>query len=96
MVCVRPAKGRRDVAVGGSWDDQQIEEKLFPQRPAPAVWRKHPEPDWTKIHEELQTHKDLTLQLVWQEGREQPDGYGYSRFCDLYRQWLKNDLVLRQ
>ena len=71
---------------------------LFPQRPAPAVWRKHPEPDWTQIHQDLQTHKDLTLQLVWQEGRESnPDGYGYSRFCDLYRRWLKKlDLVLRQ
>ena len=80
------------------WDDQQTEQALFPQRPAPAVWRKHPEPDWTKIHEELQTHKDLTLQLVWQEGRESnPEGYGYSRFCDLYRRWLKKlDLVLRQ
>src|SRR5882724_5719458 len=81
-----------------NWDDQQIEQRLFPQRPAPAVWRKHPEPDWAKIHQELQTHKDLTLQLVWQEGRESnPEGYGYSRFCDLYRQWLKKlDLVLRQ
>ena len=80
------------------WDDQQTEQALFPRRPAPAVWRKHPEPDWAKIHEELQTHKDLTLQLVWQEGRENtPDGYGYSRFCDLYRRWLKKlDLVLRQ
>jgi hypothetical protein len=58
------------VAVGGSWDDQQIEERLFPQRPAPAVWRKHPEPDWAKIHQELQTHQDLTLQPIWQEGRE--------------------------
>jgi transposase len=81
-----------------NWDDQQIERTLFPQRPAPAIWRKHPEPDWTQIHQELQTHKDLTLQLVWQEGRESnPDGYGYSRFCDLYRRWLKKlDLVLRQ
>ena len=81
-----------------NWDDQQIEQTLFPQRPAPAVWRKHPEPDWTQIHQDLQTHKDLTLQLVWQEGRESnPDGYGYSRFCDLYRRWLKKlDLVLRQ
>ena len=80
------------------WGDQQIEQALFPQRPAPAVWRKHPEPDWARIHEELQTHKDLTLQLVWQEGRENdPEGYGYSRFCDLYRRWLKKlDLVLRQ
>ena len=81
-----------------NWDDQQIEQALFPQRPAPAFWRKHPEPDWVQIHQELQTHKDLTLQLVWQEGRENdPDGYGYSRFCDLYRRWLKKlDLVLRQ
>ena len=80
------------------WGDQQIERALFPQRPAPAVWRKHPEPDWAQIHQELQTHKDLTLQLVWQEQREsKPDGYGYSRFCDLYRRWLKKlDLVLRQ
>jgi transposase len=80
------------------WDDTQVERRLFPQRPAPAVWRKHCEPDWARIHEELQTHKDLTLQLVWQEARENdPEGYGYSRFCDLYRCWVKKlDLVLRQ
>jgi len=80
------------------WDDRQIEQALFPQRRAAAVWRKHPEPDWTQIHQELQTHRDLTLQLVWQEARESnPEGYGYSRFCGLYRRWLgKLDLVLRQ
>jgi len=81
-----------------TWDEQQIEQALFPQRSAASVWRKHPEPEWAKIHEDLQTHKNLTLQLVWHEGRESnPDGYGYSRFCDLYRRWLKKlDLVLRQ
>jgi transposase len=91
-------------AAGVDWslaeklDDAQIEQALFPQRPAAVGWRKHPEPDWTKIHQDLQTHKDLTLQLVWLEGREtNPEGYGYSRFCDLYRRWLKKlDLVLRQ
>jgi transposase len=36
------------------WDDRQIEKALFPQRPAPAVWRKHAEPDWSQIHQELQ------------------------------------------
>ena len=81
-----------------NWNDQQIEQALFPQRAAPEIWRKHPEPDWAQIHQELQTHKDLTLQLVWQERRESnSEGYGYSRFCDLYRRWLKKlDLVLRQ
>jgi hypothetical protein len=44
------------------WDDGKIEKALFPQRPAPLVWRKHAEPDWTQIHQELQTHKNLTLQ----------------------------------
>jgi hypothetical protein len=48
------------------------------------------------VHEELQTHKDLTLQLVWQESREN-DPEGYSCFCDLFRRWLKKlDMVLRQ
>jgi hypothetical protein len=52
-----------------------MEQTLFPQRPPLAFWRKHPEPDWPRIHQELQTHRDLTLQLVWQEGREiDPDG----------------------
>ena len=66
-----------------SWDDNQLEQALFPQRSAPEVWRKKPEPDWPPIHEELQKHKDLTLQQVWLERRaSDPEGYGYSRFCD--------------
>jgi len=80
------------------WDDQQIEQELFPHHPTPGAWRKHLEPDWTQIHQDLQMHKNLTLQLIWQELRESnPEGYAYSRFCDLYRRWLKKlDLVLRQ
>ena len=80
------------------WDDRQIGQTLFPRRSVPEAWRKHPEPDWAGIHNELKLDKDLTLQLVWQEKRESnPEGYGYSRFCDLYRRWLKKlDPVLRQ
>ncbi len=60
-VFFREAGARYDLARPGSlsnWDEQQIEQALFPQRPALSVWRKHPEPDWAKIHEDLQTHKD--------------------------------------
>ena len=51
-----------------------------------------------RIHTELQQHKHLTLQLVWEEYRAQnPDGYGYSRFCELYQRWRrKQEVVLRQ
>ncbi len=52
------------------WDDRQIELALFPNRPPPSIRRKHPEPDWAAIHKDLRTQKNLTLQMVWQEGRE--------------------------
>src|ERR1700716_2948840 len=30
----------------------------------------------------------VTLMLLWQEHRaREPDGYGYSRFCELYGRW---------
>ena len=55
-------------------------------------------PDFAEVHRQLQTHKHVTLQLVWEEYREtQPDGYSYSRFCELYQRWSRNqDVVLRQ
>lgn len=42
--------------------------------------------------------KGVTLQLLWQEYKEAaPDGYQYSQFCKLYREWEgKLDLTLRQ
>jgi transposase len=50
------------------------------------------------IHTELQQHKHLTLQLLWEEYRAQtPEGYRYSRFCELYQRWRrKQEVVLRQ
>ena len=40
----------------------------------------------------------MTLVLLWQEyHRGQPEGYGYSRFCELYQRWAGTlDPVLRQ
>src|SRR5712664_1638946 len=46
----------------------------------------------------LQSNKYVTLQLLWEEYRQsQPEGYRYSRFCELYQRWRrKQDVVLRQ
>ena len=79
------------------WDEDRLRAALTPaSSPAPS-WRKTDEPDFAAMRRELQTHKHLTLQLLWQEYRQQrPDGYGYSRYCGLYRDWLKRqDVVLR-
>jgi transposase len=77
-------------------DDSGLAARLFPARTRPSPAR--PAPDWAGIHEELHSQKHVTLQLVWQEYKQSnPDGYQYSRFCELYRQWAdKLDLVLRQ
>ena len=45
------------------------------------------EPDWAALHRELK-RKHVTLSILWDEYIEQiPQGYRYSRFCELYRSW---------
>src|ERR1700681_4587143 len=52
-----------------------------------AIKSRRPQADWPAIHRELR-RKGVTLQLLWEEHRAaHPNGYGYSRFCDLYRAW---------
>ncbi len=79
------------------WDEKRIEKTLFGDR-HPIERRQRTLPDFPALHEQFQQHRHLTLQLVWEEYRQaHPDGYGYSRFCELYRRWLsKQDVVLRQ
>jgi len=59
--------------------------------------RKMPEPDWSAVAREMK-RKRVTLQVLWEEYiAEHPDGYRYSRFCDLFRGWEGwLPLVMRQ
>ena len=91
----------RAIVAGLSWplpddlDDAALEARLYP--PAPPG-RDRALPDLPKIYRELK-RRGVTLELLWQEYRQQhpEDGYGYSRFCDLYRAWRGQlDLVMRQ
>ncbi len=44
--------------------------------------------DFSSVHKNLQQRKNLTIQLVWEEYRdEHRNGYSYSQFCKLYREW---------
>lgn len=66
--------------------DAAIEALLFPAPPADAATT-YPKPDWAHVHRELRK-PGVTLSLLWEEYREaHPQGYGYSRFCELYRRW---------
>lgn len=82
-----------------AWDDAQVQAALFPHSPKSATLGKTKTlPDFAAVHHELITQKHMTLQLLWEEFHETtPGGIHYSRFCDLYRRWMKKlDVVLRQ
>ena len=47
-------------------------------------------PQWDDIHAELRKNPHLTRYLVWTEYKEaNPEGLGYSQFCERYRAWKK-------
>lgn len=85
------------------WDERQLESALFagsqPNAPSKATEDSGKTlPDFAKIHEQRQKHRHLTLQLLWEEYKQaNPEGLGYSWFCELYQQWRRKlDVVLRQ
>ncbi len=66
--------------------DAALELRLYPP-PQTTATNQRPQPDWAAIHRELR-RPGVTLQLLWEEHRgTHPDGYGYSRYCELYRAW---------
>lgn len=69
-------------------DDTTLEHRLYGEGVAdPAPGR--PEPDWPRISGELR-QKGVTLYLLWEEYRvAHPDGYQYSRFCELHSRFKK-------
>src|SRR5580693_4526966 len=95
---------KRAEAAGLKWplpeeyDDRQLNEILFPLRPERSEPNRRASVEFAEVHRELKTHRHLTLQLIWEEYRQtQPDGYGYSRFCELYQRWNRNhNVVMRQ
>ena len=76
--------------------DAELERRLFPYSRGEAR-RAVPQPDWAYVHAELR-RKGVTLSLLWEEYRGvHPDGYGYSRYCELYTSWEgKLSPVMRQ
>jgi len=84
--------------LGEEWDELRVEQALFGGQQVVKRLPEHVLPNFAALHAELQKHPHLTLQLAWEEYRQvHPEGYGYSRFCELYQRWRgKQDVVLRQ
>ena len=94
---------KRFEATGLSWPlpegmtNAALEARLFATAGTKQGHRRHIEPDWAAIHRELK-RKHVTLSILWDEYIErEPQGYRYSRFCELYRGWeAKLSVTMRQ
>jgi transposase len=94
---------KRFVAAGLAWPlpdevtDSVLEALLYKNAGKKQGHRRQAEPDWAWVHRELK-RKHVTLSILWDEYIGQhPDGYRYSRFCDLYRTWAgKLSVTMRQ
>lgn len=94
---------QRFEAAGLTWPlpdemtDAALEERLFAPTGTKQGHRRQIEPDWAAVHCELK-RKHVTLSLLWDEYIEcNPEGYRYSRFCELYRSWEgKLSVTMRQ
>src|SRR6202007_635189 len=77
--------------------DRGLETALFAAAGTKQGHRRHAEPDWAEIHRELK-RKHVTLTMLWDEYIERhPEGYRYSRFCELYRGWASRlSVTMRQ
>ena len=73
--------------LGDDVSDTVLEQRLYPDVPGHARGNQAV-PDWPGMHREMR-RKNVTLLLLWEEYKaaRPTDGYGYSRFCELYRRW---------
>jgi len=94
---------KRALKAGISWPvpvdltDDILEQRLFARGGVKPGRRLHDEPDWATLSRELK-RPGVNLMVLWEEYRQaHSDGYGYSRFCDLYREFeRKLSPVMRQ
>jgi transposase len=94
---------KRLAAAGLGWPlpaemtDAALEAQLFTTVGKKQGHRRRAEPDWAAVHRELK-RKHVTLQILWDEYIERhPDGYRYSRFCELSRGWASRiSVTMRQ
>jgi transposase len=65
--------------------DEALEQQLFPAPSRTLGARQYPEPDWAALVREMK-RPGVSLSILWEEyDAAHPQGYRYSRFCELYR-----------
>ena len=94
---------KRAEAAGLSWPlgpeitDTVLEQRLFARASVRPGLRRRVEPYWASLAREAK-RPGVNLMVLWEEYLDvHPDGYGYSRFCDLFREFERRlSPVMRQ
>ena len=81
----------------GDLTDAVLEPRLFAHAGVKSGFRRRADPDWPCLACEPK-RPGVNLMVLWEEYRDaHPDGYGYSRFCDLFREFERGLLpTMRQ
>ena len=83
----RVAEAGLSAEIAPDQTDAALEAVLFSGAGKKIGHRRDVDPDWAAVHRELK-RKHVTLTILWDEYiAHRPDGYRYSRFCELYRGW---------
>jgi transposase len=87
------AAGLVEFAIVEAMAPSALEARLYPSSTAPV----RPMPDFALVHRERR-RVGVTLELLHLEYLEgHPNGYGYTQFCEYYRQWVgRRGLSMRQ
>ncbi len=93
----------RMTAAGLTWPlpaeltEEVLHQRLFSRSGAKTGQRRRPEPDWPALVREMK-RPGVNLTVLWEEySQVHPGGYGYSRFCELYREFeLRLSPTMRQ
>ena len=79
--------GGIDWPLGADVTDESLMAQLFVNAGVRAGARFHAEPEWAALVLELK-RPAVNLMILWDEYRAvHPDGYAYSRFCQLFREF---------
>jgi transposase len=71
----------------GDLTDEVLEHRLFTHAGVKTGVRRRPEPNWGSLVVEVKK-PGVTMQILWEEYRAvHAAGYGYSRFCELFREF---------
>ena len=91
----RAAKAALSWPLPENLDDAALERLLYP--PVVVSDTARAQPTWSLLQIEMK-RKGGTLALLWDEYKaNHPDGYQYSQFCNLYRNFLARiDCCMRQ